>query len=162
MYNFYIEVNHSSPAWQGEPIIDINALYRLIAAAFEHKLVAQRLADRTIVHPTLSIMLSDDDQIQHLNKLHRNKDKPTNVLSFPLFDGKEGLLGDVILSYTTIKHEALEQEKPFDHHVAHMLIHGTLHLLGFDHETAQEAEEMEKIEREVLTNLSIPDPYAYP
>lgn len=105
----------------------------------------------------ISIVLANDSIIQTLNKDFRGKDKPTNVLSFPQNDVK--MLGDVIISLDTIKREAEEQEKTLKNHYTHMLIHGTLHLLGYDHETDEDAIEMETLEIEMLENLGIKNPY---
>ena len=105
----------------------------------------------------ISIVLADNERIQALNGAYRGKDKPTNVLSFPQ-DGP-GMLGDVILAYETIEREAAEQDKSFEDHTAHMLVHGILHLLGHDHEQDDEAEKMEKIEIKILDTLGIKNPY---
>jgi probable rRNA maturation factor len=112
----------------------------------------------------LSLLFTDDAHIQALNREWRDKDKPTNVLSFPAFDlGPDDalppMLGDIVLAFETISSEASLEQKPFEHHLMHLLIHGLLHLLGYDHETDEDAEEMESIERRALARLAIPDPY---
>jgi probable rRNA maturation factor len=104
-------------------------------------------------HAELSIVLADDAFIQDLNKTWRNQDKPTNVLSFP--QDSEEMLGDVIMAFETLEREAHEQGKSFNDHVKHMTIHGILHLLGFDHETEREAEEMESLEIRALATLGV-------
>ncbi|GEP11970.1 rRNA maturation RNase YbeY [Methylobacterium gnaphalii] len=115
---------------------------------------------------SVSILLADDATVQDLNRTWRDKDKPTNVLSFPAADqpmppGEPEPLGDVVLAYDTVLRESVEQSKPFSHHLAHLLVHGTLHLLGQDHETGEaEADAMEAIEVAALATLGIPDPYA--
>jgi probable rRNA maturation factor len=116
---------------------------------------------------SLCIALSDDASVQKLNAGFRGKDKPTNVLSFPagetaVADAETGArpLGDIILALETVMAEAAEQEKPAAHHFQHLVVHGALHLLGFDHETDSEASEMESLEIEILAGLGIPDPYA--
>ena len=110
----------------------------------------------------LSIRIVSAQESQQLNSDYRGKDKPTNVLSFP-FEVPEGieldLLGDLVICAEVVAREAQEQDKPLLHHWAHMVIHGTLHLLGFDHIKSDEAEEMETIERKILAALDIPDPY---
>lgn len=110
----------------------------------------------------LTIRLVDSAESQTLNRDYRGKDKPTNVLSFP-FENPPGmtlpLLGDLIICHDVVVQEASEQQKPLTHHYAHIVIHGTLHLMGYDHIDEQEAEEMEQIERELLASLDIPDPY---
>ncbi len=110
----------------------------------------------------ICIRLVDADESQELNAAYRGKDYPTNVLSFP-FDGPVGiptdLLGDLAICAEVVAREAEEQKKPLMHHWAHMVIHGTLHLIGFDHINDAEAEEMESLETELLASLNIPDPY---
>lgn len=113
----------------------------------------------------LSIVFTDDASIQKLNAQWRGKDKPTNVLSFPAFPVKAGerpgpMLGDIIIARETVAREAALEIKPFDHHLTHLIVHGFLHLLGYDHEDDAEAEEMEDWERRILLALAIPDPYA--
>ncbi len=110
----------------------------------------------------ISIVLADDAFVRELNRTWRNIDAPTNVLSFPA-DDDDGqgpcLLGDVVLAYETIAREADAAGKPMLDHVTHLIIHGTLHLLGFDHEDEQEATEMEALETAILARLGIADPY---
>ena len=105
----------------------------------------------------LSIALSNDALIQDLNKQYRGKDKPTNVLSFPQDD--DFSLGDIVLALETIQKEAEEQDKSFDDHFVHLVVHGTLHLLGHDHEEDDEAEEMEALEVKILNDMGIENPY---
>ena len=106
----------------------------------------------------LSIALVDDKEIQFLNKKFRGKNKATNVLSFPS-NGPAPILGEIILSYETLKKEAEELLIPFKHHLIHMLVHGFLHLQGFDHQTDEDAAIMEKLEVRVLLDLNIDNPY---
>jgi len=113
----------------------------------------------------ISILLADDDAVRDLNRTWRGKDKPTNVLSFPVADqplqpGLPRPLGDVVLAYDTLVRESGEQSKRFEHHFAHLLVHGTLHLLGQDHETGEaEADAMEALEIRALHALGVPNPY---
>jgi probable rRNA maturation factor len=110
----------------------------------------------------LSIVLTDDAEQQALNRQWRGIDKPTNVLSFPQiapFAPVAGLLGDIVLAQETLRREAAELELPFDHHFAHLVVHGFLHILGYDHLTEEEALVMEGLETRVLETLGIPDPY---
>lgn len=109
----------------------------------------------------LSIVLADDPFVQNLNKTYRNKDKPTNVLSFPQDEPQENIkiLGDIILAFETIAREAQEQNKTFHDHTIHLTVHGVLHLLGHDHETDDEAEIMEALEIAILQELGIKNPY---
>ena len=107
---------------------------------------------------SLTVALSDDRRVQALNKRDRKKDKPTNVLSYP--SGERTFLGDVVLARQTVWREAREQRKALADHVAHLVVHGTLHLLGYDHETSDaDAERMEALERRILGKLGIADPY---
>jgi probable rRNA maturation factor len=106
------------------------------------------------------ILLTDDDSVQALNRDFRQKDYATNVLSFPSPPNPEGQIGDIALAYGVCAREAAEQGKSLDHHLQHLVAHGVLHLLGYDHEGDDEAEAMEALEREILAGLDIPDPYA--
>ena len=115
------------------------------------------LLERPIANE-LSIALVDDKEIQFLNKKFRDKNKATNVLSFPS-NGPAPILGEIILSYETLKKEAEELLIPFKHHLIHMLVHGFLHLQGFDHQTDEDAAAMEKLEVRVLSDLNIDNPY---
>jgi len=110
---------------------------------------------------TATIALSDDAEVRRLNATWRGMDKPTNVLSFPAADnpGEPDFLGDVILAIETLEVEARELGVPLAHHFSHLVLHGFLHLLGYDHETEVEAEEMERLEVRILATLGIPDPY---
>jgi probable rRNA maturation factor len=113
----------------------------------------------------LAIVLTDDSAIRQLNRLWRGVDAPTNVLSFPAATKPEAdepaHLGDIVLAYETIAREAGDEDKPLAHHVAHLVVHGYLHLLGFDHEHNAAAQEMEQTERRILRRLAIPDPYRH-
>ncbi|MBL8833827.1 MAG: rRNA maturation RNase YbeY [Rhodospirillales bacterium] len=105
---------------------------------------------------TVTFALGDDALLRRLNRDFRGKDKPTNVLSFP---GSEGELGDVALAFETCAREARAQRKKLDAHVRHLVVHGTLHLLGYDHETDADAFAMEARERRVLRRLGVANPY---
>jgi probable rRNA maturation factor len=109
----------------------------------------------------LSLFLCDDARIRELNKSWRGIDKPTNVLSFPTADeGGDILLGDIVIAYETVEREAREQAIGVADHYAHMVVHGFLHLRGYDHEDDSEAEVMEDLERRALARLGLADPYA--
>jgi probable rRNA maturation factor len=112
----------------------------------------------------LAIVLTNDSAIRLLNRDWRGKDAATNVLSFPApnASGAPPHIGDIVLAYETIAREAREEGKPFAHHVAHLTVHGFLHLNGYDHERSKDADEMEQLEREILRQLAIPDPYRSP
>jgi probable rRNA maturation factor len=113
----------------------------------------------------VSVRVVDEDESRHLNKTFRGKDKPTNVLSFPSGIGdylpgdEQRPLGDIVICAPVVEQEAAAQGKSLDDHWAHLVVHGTLHLLGFDHETDADAMEMESVEREILASRGIPDPY---
>jgi probable rRNA maturation factor len=147
-----------------------NGTEEIIRRAAEHAYVVAGPAEEA----ELCVVLADDDFVRSLNKTYRGKDKPTNVLSFPagaipvavgpepLLGLGPKLLGDVVLARETISREAEEQGKSFADHLSHLVVHGVLHLLGQDHEEDTEAEEMEALERDILEDLDISDPYENP
>ncbi|THD37833.1 MAG: rRNA maturation RNase YbeY [Sphingomonas sp.] len=119
----------------------------------------------------VSVRLTSDDEVHTLNRQYRHKDKPTNVLSFPMVqpdlletvtlnsDDGEVLLGDIVLAHGVCEREAAERGITLEEHATHLIVHGTLHLLGYDHIDDREAEAMEAIETEALGQLGIADPY---
>jgi len=107
---------------------------------------------------TLVVALADDAAVQALNRRDRGFDKPTNVLSYP--SGRRQPLGDIVLARETVAREARAQRKTLDQHLTHLVMHGTLHLLGYDHERDADALIMEALETRLLARLGIPDPYA--
>jgi probable rRNA maturation factor len=143
-----------------------------VAAAFAQSDYASAAA--TNVPVEISVRFTSDAEVQALNRDYRGKDKPTNVLSFPMADPDliatsadgdeiEILLGDIVLAHDTCLREAGERGIAPQTHAAHLLVHGTLHLLGYDHETSDaDAEAMEDIERRALAGLGIDDPYSLP
>jgi len=111
---------------------------------------------------TLAVLLTDDASVRRLNAQWRHIDKPTNVLSFPPAPHQQGpvkSLGDIAIAFETTAREATEEGKPFADHLAHLAVHGFLHLLGHDHETDAAAEQMERLERVILARVGVPDPY---
>ena len=154
------EVLVVADCWQGEPEAEA-VIQRAIAAAAE-------AVDADVGDAELAVMLTDDSGIRTLNGNWRGIDKPTNVLSFPALQptapSRPGdaprMLGDIAIAYETMRQEADDEQKPFDHHLSHLAVHGFLHLVGYDHETDADAEAMENLEREILGLLGIPDPYA--
>ena len=122
-------------------------------------------AESAAAHAELSVRLVDTMEIQTLNRDYRDKDRPTNVLSFPagpidgLPDDAALPLGDVVVCAAVVRQEAAEQGKMLAAHWAHMLVHGTLHLLGYDHETDVDAAQMEAIEKRILLQYGLSDPY---
>ncbi|NKJ41101.1 MULTISPECIES: rRNA maturation RNase YbeY [unclassified Novosphingobium] len=127
-----------------------------------------------LAHPNLlvSLVLADDEEVHALNKQWRAKDKPTNVLSFPMLaredvlraaadEGAPGMLGDLILAQGVCAREAAEKGVSVETHATHLVVHGLLHLAGYDHEEGEaQAEEMEDLERKALALLGLADPYA--
>jgi probable rRNA maturation factor len=107
----------------------------------------------------LTVLLAGDDAVADLNTRFRGKTGPTNVLSFPAPESAQPHLGDLALAYGVCAREAAEQGKPLGAHLSHLVAHGVLHLLGWDHQSDDEAEAMERLEREILAGLDIPDPY---
>lgn len=151
-----IDILHDCNNWlENATIIDESYIKSVVSSSLS---LAGFQGDNDMAAPTeISIVLSNDDQIQQLNKTYRSKDKPTNVLSFP--QDESTLLGDVIISFDTIAREAQDQDKHIKDHFTHMLVHGCLHLLGFDHIDESEAEEMEALEVKILSQLGIKNPY---
>jgi probable rRNA maturation factor len=142
--------------WAG--IADLDAVAR---GAVEAAFAVAPAAPRSPVE--LSLLLTDDSGVQELNRAWRGLDKPTNVLSFPgsglpAPDGARHL-GDIALAFETIAREAEAEGKSLSDHLAHLIVHGTLHLVGHDHEGDEEAEAMEALETEALASLGIADPY---
>ncbi|WP_011608501.1 rRNA maturation RNase YbeY [Histophilus somni] len=112
--------------------------------------------------PEMTVRIVDEEESHHLNLTYRGKDKPTNVLSFPFECPDEielPLIGDLVICRQVVEREATEQEKPLMAHWAHMIVHGSLHLLGYDHIEDDEAEEMERLETEIMLSLGFTDPY---
>jgi probable rRNA maturation factor len=107
----------------------------------------------------VTVLLTSDAEVQSLNAQFRGQDKPTNVLSFPAPDTARPHLGDVALAYGVCASEAQAQGKTLDQHLAHLTAHGVLHLLGYDHESEAQADDMERLERVILAGLGYPDPY---
>jgi probable rRNA maturation factor len=139
------------------------------AEAIVHRAIeaAAAMVDADTADAELAVMLTDDAGIRTLNRNWRSIDKPTNVLSFPALqptgvpsDDAPRMLGDIAIAYETTRSEADDEQKPFDHHLSHLAVHGFLHLVGYDHESEAEAEAMENLERDILGTLGIPDPYA--
>jgi probable rRNA maturation factor len=108
----------------------------------------------------VAVLLTDDAAVRDLNARFRGKDQPTNVLSFPALENPEGLLGDVALAFETCAREAGEQGKTLAAHLQHLVAHGVLHLVGYEHDVDADAQIMEALERRILTALGVADPYA--
>jgi probable rRNA maturation factor len=126
--------------------------------------IAEAAATLSTSDAELAIVLTDDSAIRRLNRRWRGKDEPTNVLAFPAqqpgtASGAHRLIGDIVIAYQTLAREAAAERKPFKHHLAHLSVHGFLHLSGHDHETDHEAAAMEGLEIAILARLGIPNPY---
>jgi probable rRNA maturation factor len=162
--DFEIEVAIPCNAWT-----EAGLAVAAVAGAAARQALADALHGRPIsvgARPVIGIRLTDDDEQRRLNRNYRGKDAPTNVLAFPLADlasplppGSPMLLGDVVLAFETVQCEAEAQGKPLADHVRHLVVHGVLHLLGFDHENEAAAAAMEAREIEILGVLGVPDPY---
>jgi probable rRNA maturation factor len=153
------EILVAADGWRDEPGAEA-AIQRAIEAAAE-------AVDADIADTEVAVMLTDDPTMRTLNLDWRGIDKPTNVLSFPAQtksapreDGPPRMLGDIAIAYETARREADDAHTPFDHHLSHLAVHGFLHLIGYDHETDDDAEAMEALEQQILAQLGIPDPYA--
>jgi probable rRNA maturation factor len=150
----------SSRSW--EELVQRAAEAAIAESAFPQLAAAQRAVE-------LSVRLTSNDEVQALNAEWRGKDKPTNVLSFPMLEehelqqanvaGPELLLGDIILAHGVCVQEAAEKGVSVEHHATHLMVHGTLHLLGYDHHADDEAADMEAREIRALERLGIANPY---
>ena len=160
--NATIDVNVASPAWtralRGGAAVCRRAAKAALAAA----------GPKTPVE--VSILLTGDAAIRKLNAAFRGKDKPTNVLSFPADaddvrmspQGAPRALGDIAVAYGVVKREAKAEGKTLTAHLSHLVVHGVLHLLGYDHERDKDAVTMERLEKKILARLGISDPYDAP
>jgi probable rRNA maturation factor len=147
-----IDIQVASPLWQAQPLAEATVRAAIAAAAAP-----------STVDGEVSILLTDDKTICALNRDWRGIDQPTNVLSFPAPDTAAGapakMLGDIVLAYETLARECDEENRIFLHHLAHLTAHGFLHLIGYDHQTDGQADEMEGLESKIMTRLNMPDPY---
>jgi probable rRNA maturation factor len=155
-----VDVVQRSPLWR-ERLADLDAV---CAATARATFAASPLPEDERGGCELSIVLADDALLRELNARWRGVNKPTNVLAFAAESSAmppdaPRLLGDVVIAFETVVSEAEAQEKPLAHHLRHLVVHGVLHLLGWDHEDAAEAERMEALEVAVLHELGVPDPY---
>jgi probable rRNA maturation factor len=146
-----IDIQVQSPLWAAQPMAE-QTVRAAIAAA------ATMLSTK---NGELGIVLSDDSSVQALNRQWRGIDKPTNVLSFPSGVAPNGpaMFGDIVLAYETLCKECDEEGMNFLHHLAHLTIHGFLHLIGYDHGCNAEADEMEGLESKIMSAMNLPDPW---
>jgi probable rRNA maturation factor len=145
-----IDIQTQSPLWRQEPRAEatVRAAIQTAAAAL------------STPPGEVSIVLTDDSAIRALNRDWRGLDKPTNVLSFPAApSGAAGFLGDIVIAYETLKRECDDEDRMFLHHLAHLAVHGFLHLAGYDHQTEPQAAEMEELESRIMRSMNMPDPY---
>jgi probable rRNA maturation factor len=159
-----IEVTASCAAWEHF----CPGAERLVSTAARLAL-ARGAADSATVLPAraeLAVILADDAEQRHLNRAWRGVNRPTNVLAFPAWDpgmplpeDAPLLLGDIVLAFETVTREAAGQDKTIADHLSHLVVHGVLHLLGYDHATEAEAALMERLETSVLASLGVADPY---
>jgi probable rRNA maturation factor len=148
-----IDIIVGSPMWQAQRA----------ARALLRRAIRAAAAMAAVRGGELAVVLVDDAAMRALNRRWRGKDKPTNVLSFPSGASCRTPvkpLGDIVIAFETAAREALAGEVPLPHHLAHLAVHGFLHLVGYDHETDPEAQAMEALETAVLARLGVPDPYA--
>lgn len=160
-YEVVVDVTTQDPAWNNlaniEQIVKDTALKALESAILPKAAVGRDLE--------ASLVLANDDLLQVLNNTYREKDKPTNILTFASLDSDDPLpegvlsLGDVFLSYETLMQEAQDQGKFITDHIRHLVVHGVLHLLGYDHETEDDATDMETLEIRILESLGVQNPY---
>jgi probable rRNA maturation factor len=147
-----IDIRIESPLWQEQPLAEQTVRTAIAAAA------TLSTADGEV-----SILLADDQAIRVLNRDWRGIDKPTNVLSFPAPNATASaagtMLGDIVIAYETLAKECDEEGRVFLHHLAHLTVHGFLHLIGYDHLTDTQADEMEGLESKIMMRLNMPDPY---
>jgi len=144
-----IDVQVASPLWQAQPLAEQTVRAAIAAAAME------LAADGEV-----SVVLTDDASIRTLNRDWRKLDKPTNVLSFSAAkQAGSALLGDIVIAYETLARECEDEGREMLHHLAHLSVHGFLHLLGYDHQTDSQAEAMEGLESRIMRSMNMPDPY---
>jgi probable rRNA maturation factor len=148
-----ISIQIQSPLWEAEPAAEQTVRDAIAAAA----------ATLSTADNEVSILLTDDKAIRLLNREWRGIDQPTNVLSFPAAATKASvrmpLFGDIVIAYETLKRECDDEGRNFLHHLAHLTVHGFLHLIGYDHQIDTQAEEMEGLESKIMRRLQMPDPY---
>jgi probable rRNA maturation factor len=147
-----VDIQVQSALWDAQPLAE-QTVRAAIAAA----------AALSTSGGEVSILLTDDSAVRLLNRDWRGLDKPTNVLSFPApkipATGGAGILGDIVVAYETLQRECDDEDRDFLHHLAHLTVHGYLHLIGYDHQTDAQADEMEALESKIMTRMNLPDPW---
>jgi probable rRNA maturation factor len=146
-----IDIQVASPLWRAEPKAEETVREAIAAVA---------AAMPSTAGGEVSIVLTDDEAIRALNRQWRGIDKATNVLSFPAAKaGESRLLGDIVIAYETLRRECDAENLTFHHHLAHLTVHGYLHLIGYDHQDDAQAEAMEALESRIMTTMNMPDPW---
>ena len=158
---FDIQIAIEAPSWPDYDVLEKLCHTTIGAAA---RLLASQEGQSFAPNSELSLLFSNDADIREINRQWRQQDKPTNVLSFPASAVEPGetpdlLLGDIMLAHETVEKEALALGISFDNHLTHLLVHGFLHLLGYDHENDDDAAVMEDLETGILATLNLSDPY---
>src|SRR5450631_1345067 len=143
-----IDVQVASKLWQAQPAAEQTVRMAIAAAA----------GALSTTDGEVSVLLTDDAAIRALNRDWRKIDKPTNVLSFPAPKGAS-MLGDIVIAFETLEQECTEEDRIFLGHLAHLTVHGFLHLIGYDHQNDAQADEMEALESKIMTLMKLPDPY---
>jgi len=145
-----VDIQAQSPLWSAQPAAEptVRAAIAAVAAMLE------------TARGEVSVVLTDDAAMRTLNRTWRGIDKPTNVLSFPAAKTGHGMLGDIVVAFETLQRECDEEGKTFLDHLAHLTVHGFLHLAGYDHETNAQADAMEALESRVMRAMNRPDPYS--
>lgn len=158
-----IQISVENEGWPEENVLQTHA-EKVLSVAAGHLAEAERqpFPNQPV---ELSIVFTDDEAIREINAEWRGMDKPTNVLSFPAFPVKPGkmpgpMLGDIVIARETVEREAADLDKTTEEHLTHLLVHGFLHLFGYDHIENDEAERMEMLETRILATLGLSDPYA--
>jgi probable rRNA maturation factor len=165
-----VDVASPFPAWAEEEKTPVHLVSRAVKEVFNCSplpAIASKLTQLEV-----SVLLGNNDLVQTLNREYRDKYKPTNVLSFPQVDFSDGAilekpdsgpfaLGDIILAFETVKSESEEKLIPLESHVCHLVVHGTLHLLGYDHITDDQASQMEEMEIWIMRRLGHKNPYSW-
>lgn len=154
-----VALSVEAPQWEAAGLGDLAATVHDVLAA-----AAARLGLPDDLQSEIAVTLADDETVRAANSQWRGKDRATNILSFPMADLAPGdrpgpLCGDLLLAFQTVQREALAENKSLADHVRHLIVHGFLHLLGFDHVDDAEAEAMERLEIAILADLGIADPY---
>jgi probable rRNA maturation factor len=143
-----IDIKVASTLWQAQPAAEQTVRVAIAAAA----------GVLSTANGEVSVVLTDDAAIRTLNRDWRKIDKPTNVLSFPA-PKSAGMLGDIVIAYETLERECAAEDRIFLDHLAHLTVHGFLHLIGYDHQNDAQADEMEALESKIMALMKLPDPY---